>query len=166
MRSDDELLVVVRQRAGQLRSARRRRWGAVTMAALLVGGIGAARATRTDERVQVGPAANQTTTTTGPEHQDALDDVELVGCGRNDLGFVVATVKATNNSSERSNFWVSLTFTSRDGLRQSGAGFEIHGVAPNQAAQENTEAWYSEEMECEITAAVRTTGPYPPANWH
>lgn len=92
--------------------------------------------------------------------QSIQDDAELVDCGTGEYGWMVATIRVTNDSSERSNYSVDVSFTSPDGSEQYATGSAyITGLAPDQTRTE--EATSTEEppgkFKCVITDVFRFT---------
>lgn len=92
--------------------------------------------------------------------EEILKDAELVDCVVGDAGFMVGNVKVTNNSSERSNYSVDVSFTSPDGSEQlDSASAIVNSLEPGQTANAEaltlTEA--PGEFDCKITDVFRFT---------
>ena len=88
------------------------------------------------------------------------DDAELVACETNAAGWMSARVRITNDSSERSNYSVDVSFVSPDGSEQYDSGAAIAsslaaGQTTTQEASSTTEP--PGAFECEIVDVVRFT---------
>lgn len=89
------------------------------------------------------------------------DDVELVGCEPTDLGYLGSEVRVTNLSSERSNYFVEVAFSTPDGTEQlDTATATVHALKPDQAATETANSYQVEAdggYECEVIDITRYT---------
>lgn len=133
------------------------KWGLVSLVIVVVLGVGCT-ALLSEGAKEVSKNIDQSLE---EQKQDALDDVELVDCTTDDLGFMAATLKVTNDSSERSNYIIDVTFTSPDGAEQYGSGGAlVSALAPDQTKQEKASSLEEAppgEFECKITDVLRTT---------
>lgn len=97
---------------------------------------------------------------TGLGSQDAVDDVEVTDCGLEpDLGWATATVTITNNSSGRSDYFVTVAFETDDGATRTDEGLaSASNLEPDQVTEVDaptaTEA--PENVECRIVEVQRT----------
>ncbi|MGH9247536.1 MAG: hypothetical protein ACRD29_25125 [Acidimicrobiales bacterium] len=65
------------------------------------------------------------------------DDVEVVECTTDASGFMAATVRVTNQSPERSSYFIDISFESEDGNEQTAtAPLVVTSLAPGQATDE------------------------------
>lgn len=89
-----------------------------------------------------------------------FEEVEIVECGTDQLGFLQATLEATNNSSERSDYFIDVVFESPNGQRQYGSSPAIiDNVEPGQTATGEAvlggEAPAGARFECRVAEVER-----------
>jgi hypothetical protein len=90
---------------------------------------------------------------------DERADVDDPTCRLDDLRFMVAVVEVTNRSSERSNYFIDVTFEAPDGS-QLGTGVTIvNALEPGQSrtaeASSLTEAPADGEFTCRLVGVER-----------
>lgn len=93
------------------------------------------------------------------QEADKLNDAKIVECGIDEAGFMAAKVEITNDSSDRSNYDVTVAYTSPDGSEQFATGDAFARAL--EAGQKITEEAQSltepppGEFRCEITDVTR-----------
>lgn len=64
---------------------------------------------------------------------DEVDDVEITACEVDQFNFLTAELQVTNNSSEASDYFIDVTFESRNGNEQFGTGLAtVTNLRPGQ----------------------------------
>ena len=91
--------------------------------------------------------------------EDEIDDVEVTDCRRGEsFDWGEATIEVTNDSSDPSTYFVTVTFESRNGQRQFGTG---HATVTSLQPGRTTEAEVSSAVEvprrltCTVTSVQR-----------
>lgn len=103
-------------------------------------------------------AADDVSEDLAEEDADKLDDARITKCAVDDLGYMAATVEITNNSSERSNYDVTVSYTSPDGSEQYATGDAFaQALAPGQKRLEAAQSLKDApgKFKCEITDVFR-----------
>lgn len=98
------------------------------------------------------------------EGREEAEDVELTGCSVGDFQALEATVRVTNNSSERSNYLVDVAFNNDANGNQIDTGFAtVNGLRPGQATEVEALAVENAprgvEFSCEIVSVERYATP-------
>lgn len=98
---------------------------------------------------------------TGLGSADATGDVELLGCGPDEdgLGWGTAQVQITNNSSERSNYAITVAFEVEDGATRLDTGLAFaEAIEPGQSTEVEaaTTSEVPDDVECKFTQVERT----------
>lgn len=96
------------------------------------------------------------------EREAAIEkDVELLNCEPDpDTGWMSASVRVTNNSSERSNYFVEVAFSSPDGTEQYDTGTAtVSALVPDQTSTEEASSLSDAPgpYECEVIDITRFT---------
>lgn len=128
------------------------KWVLIAFGVALVLGVGCT--------ALIGGAANEASKDIEEQKEDALDDAELVACETDEAGFMAATVRITNDSSERSNYDVTVSYTSPDGSEQYATGDAYaQALEPGQSRTEDAQSLEEPPgaFECEIKDVFRFT---------
>jgi hypothetical protein len=90
--------------------------------------------------------------------QNGREDTELTSCELNDEGFMVAELEITNQSSGRSRYFILVEFRADDRTTSIPGSGEIFGVEPGETVvlEVRSDNTTTEELDCQITEAVRT----------
>src|SRR5690606_23325287 len=65
---------------------------------------------------------------------DEVDDAEVSECTVDELGWMEATIAVTNDSSERSNYYIEVAFETPDGSEQlTATPVFVNGLEPGQS---------------------------------
>jgi len=108
----------------------------VVIALIVIGGIATAGGGSKDTDKE-----NKKTEKTVKSSSEA-DDVKLIACTDDALGFVQADLEATNSSSKKSDYLVTVAIESADGKTKYGdATAYITGVEPGQTAKQTASAF-------------------------
>jgi hypothetical protein len=90
---------------------------------------------------------------------DELDDAEILACETDDSGFMVATVRLTNDSPERSSYFIDVEFESADGDEQFTTAFaSTSGIDPDQSTEVEANSFVEapeDDFECRIQGVNR-----------
>jgi hypothetical protein len=91
------------------------------------------------------------------ERADEADDVQSTTCGTNEAGFLTATVDVTNDSSERSNYIIQVTFEDGDGTQVASATAFLNNVEPGQSAsaEASTTVEPPAQVDCRVVEVER-----------
>ncbi|HET6663954.1 MAG TPA: FxLYD domain-containing protein [Acidimicrobiales bacterium] len=91
------------------------------------------------------------------ERADEADDVQSTTCDTNDAGDMTATVDVTNDSSERSNYIIQVTFEDGDGTQITSATAILSDVDPGQSAsaEASTSIDAPEQFDCRVVEVER-----------
>ena len=81
--------------------------------------------------------ADEATKTIDQQEADKLKDAKITSCTADEAGFMAAKVEITNHSSDRSNYDVTVAYTSPDGTEQYDTGDAV--VQALEAGQKITE---------------------------
>jgi hypothetical protein len=130
-------------------------WAAVIVGGLLVFGAVAAFVViavfvnRVDDAVEDAIEGNP----------DELDDAELVACETDESGFMVATVRVTNDSPERSSYLIDVEFESADGDEQFSTAIATpSGIDPDQSTEVEANSFeepLEDDFDCRIQGVNR-----------
>jgi hypothetical protein len=107
----------------------------------------------------IGTAADEAEDNLEERQAEIDDDVELVSCSTNSAGFMVAEIRITNNSSERSNYGVDVTFEAANG-DQIDTGFAaVSALEPGQSTTQEAGSLTEPpgEFECRVADVTRFT---------
>ncbi|MFP3901802.1 MAG: FxLYD domain-containing protein [Acidimicrobiia bacterium] len=109
--------------------------------------------------VLVDDAAEDVEEQLAEEEEREARDLGDVSCAVDDVGFMVADIPVTNNSSERSNYTIEVTFEAPDGS-QLGTGAALVGaLEPGQStttrAQSATEPPPDGQFDCRVVEVDR-----------
>lgn len=111
--------------------------------------------------VAVDEAADDVGDQRAEERAREAEDLGEVSCTVDAAGFMVAEIPVTNNSSERSNYFVEVTFEAADGSQIDTASAAVEALEPGQsttaAAQTLTEPPADGELTCRVVEVDRTT---------
>lgn len=125
----------------------------------------------TAERSSTTEADDPTTTATSEEEpeteeidqgagsQDASADVGEPTCERDDLDTTTGSVTVTNNSSETSDYWITIALESADGSEQLDTTYaSIDRLDPDQTTEASIDFYdpYVEGSVCRVTEVERT----------
>ncbi len=83
------------------------------------------------DRPQPAEGSDQAVTGTSPTQPaaegeaDEVDDVRIADCRTGDFSFMTAVLDVTNNSSDRSEYIISVAFENRAGTQQFGTGVAL-----------------------------------------
>lgn len=129
------------------------------IAVLAIGGSIASGSSSTDDGASTSGAGDSAGSEPTVEEKDAgeadeVDDVELTKCGIDDFTkWPEATLKVTNNSAKPSDYFIEVTFESKDGSTQFGTGNAvINNLKPDQSKTEKVTGF--EEAEGKIVCTV------------
>jgi hypothetical protein len=67
------------------------------------------------------------------EQGDEADDIQGVDCGTSSAGFMAAELEVTNDSSERSNYFIDVSFESSNGDQIDTAFVNVSSLDPGQS---------------------------------
>jgi hypothetical protein len=87
------------------------------------------------------------------EQARELEDIGEPECYVDDLGYAAAEVDVTNNSSERSNYMIELTFEAPDGSQLDTASTTASGLEPGQTTTASAST-VTEAVEGEFSCRV------------
>jgi len=98
------------------------------------------------------------------EGREEAADVEITDCGTGDFRTLEATVRVTNNSSERSNYLVDVAFNNDANGNQIDSGFAtVNGLRPGQSTDVEAiavdDAPRGVEFSCEVISVERYATP-------
>jgi hypothetical protein len=125
------------------------------LALLLGGGCVASLVIFADD---IEDAANELEDNVNDARQNGRVDTDLVSCERGADGFMVAGIEITNQSSGRSRYFILVEFRADDRTTSIPGSDEVFGIEPGETVEIEirSETAATEELECEITEAVRT----------
>lgn len=114
-----------------------------------------------DETATDDGGGNDSGVSQGAGSQDAAADVEISECGISDDGLEwgEATVSITNNSSGRSDYWITVVWESEDGsTRHTDTPVIANQIEPGQSTTEVASAFEEvpEDAVCRVTEVQRT----------
>jgi hypothetical protein len=99
--------------------------GLIVLAVLFVLGIGSC--------VAIAFVADDVVDDLEREQGDEADDVTDVSCSTNDAGFMVAELRVTNDSSERSTYFIDVSFEAANGDQIDTALASVSSLEPGQS---------------------------------
>lgn len=84
-------------------------------------------------------------------------DVELNGCRTDDAGFMVADITVTNQSSERSNYGIEVTFEAPDGSQIETGFASVSALEPGQSTEQVAQSLTAPpgEFDCRVVDVTR-----------
>ena len=94
------------------------------------------------------------------QQAEALNEVEITGCEASATGTMAATVRVKNDSDERSDYVISVAFTSKGGDEQLATGStSVSGLDSGQSANEEVDSFVqeTESFDCEVSDVFRTS---------
>lgn len=144
---------------------RRKRFLGVIAGAILATSQGCTSATNTEsvdsEESSSNDSATEDTVGTGLGSQDASGDIDSLDCGSPDaIGAMYPSVKITNRSEKRSNYFVTVTFESADGLtKYEDALIMVMSLNPGQSMSEEgiVLGEIPSDAICKVTEVQRTS---------
>lgn len=69
------------------------------------------------------------------ERAEALEDVSVKSCEADEIGDLTATLTVVNNSSERSNYMIEVTFEAPDGSQLDTGLAVVNALEPGQRTE-------------------------------
>jgi hypothetical protein len=91
------------------------------------------------------------------DDSEEFDDVDLEGCGRDSSGFLRADLEVTNDSSERSNYLVTVTFEDGDGDQIDTGVANVVALEPRQSTAVTAQSFaeFTGDFDCRVVGVER-----------